>query len=276
IYDGSGSIKIILGKYLASKLLGRKLSEIFFLANAPNIPQPKGFEVLSFQMTMPEHLDVVEAIVDDPSKHCQHDRLIISDGKMRIHYPPSEKVESILSSRYRRLYPGDRDDWWIYKRFVAKALDMKIRMITGRSKIHGIHLLENPIPLYSCEKAELYVGFSTTLKEHKNKLLLEAYPQVYVRESVLDYINYRRSRGASAKGIENTLLDRRSSVVLAPTGHRGYIEELIYKKAGKLKVSELDPRNLTSFWKDVYAIDVGPEETPLLRVRLMKFDVPLT
>jgi len=68
--------------------------------------------------------------------------------------------------------------------------------------MHGIFLLEDPIPLYRCERARLYIGFSVrvNLKE-KNEAAIEFTPQAYVRENVLDYVNLRREIGASASGI---------------------------------------------------------------------------
>jgi predicted nucleotidyltransferase len=69
--------------------------------------------------------------------------------------------------------------------------------------MHGIFLLEEPIPLYRCEKARLYLGFSTrvSIQESNNRMD----PQAYVRESVLDYVQLRRERGASATAIEREL-----------------------------------------------------------------------
>jgi hypothetical protein len=63
--------------------------------------------------------------------------------------------------------------------------------------MYGIFLLEDPIPLYRCEKARLYIGFSARVNLIENQMLIEFTPQAYARESVLDYVNLRRERGAS-------------------------------------------------------------------------------
>jgi len=90
--------------------------------------------------------------------------------------------------------------------------------------IHGIFLLEDPIPLYRCEKAKLYVGFSVraNLTEKADgrveEAVIELSPQAYVRESVLDYVNLRRERGASANAIVRNLTTYRNRVIVAPIG----------------------------------------------------------
>ena len=90
--------------------------------------------------------------------------------------------------------------------------------------MHGIFLLEDPIPLYRCEKARLYIGFSArvNLKE-KDEAVVEFTPQAYVRESVFDYVNLRRERGASANAIARNLMTYRNRVIVAPTGNYGSI-----------------------------------------------------
>ena len=78
-------------------------------------------------------------------------------------------------------------------------------------KMQGIYLLEEPVPLYRCEQARLYLGFSVqvNIREEKDKVennenkisttaVIVITPQSYVRESVLDYVRLRRGRGASA------------------------------------------------------------------------------
>jgi len=66
--------------------------------------------------------------------------------------------------------------------------------------MHGIFLLED-IPLYRCERARLYIGFSTRVNLKENEAVIEFTPQAYVRENVLDYVNLRREIGASANAI---------------------------------------------------------------------------
>ena len=89
--------------------------------------------------------------------------------------------------------------------------------------------LEDPIPLYRCEKARLYVGFSVRANLTENadrrveEAVIELSPQAYVRESVLDYVNLRRERGASANAIARNLTTYRNRVIVAPSGNYGSI-----------------------------------------------------
>src|SRR5215469_784206 len=60
--------------------------------------------------------------------------------------------------------------------------------------------------LFSFGLSRLFVGFSTCVNLHDNKAVIEWSPQAYVRESVLDYVQLRRERGASAAAIAKILL----------------------------------------------------------------------
>ena len=65
------------------------------------------------------------------------------------------------------------------------------------------------------------------------------------------------------------LLNYRSRVIVAPTGHFGSIVDVISKKASDQIVSERDNRNLVEFWKQVYDIDISPDEIPLLKIKML-------
>ena len=45
--------------------------------------------------------------------------------------------------------------------------------------------------------------------------------------------------------------------------------DVISRKASKQIVSELDNRNLVEFWKQVYDIDISPDEIPLLKIKML-------
>src|SRR2546427_3674340 len=143
--------------------------------------------------------------------------------------------------------------------------------------MHGIFLLEDPIPLYRCEKARLYIGFSirVNLKE-KNEAAIEFTPHAYVRESVLDYVRLRRERGASANAIARNLMTYRNRVIVAPTGNYGSITEVIMRKAGTQRISETDTRNLVEFWNQIYDIDISPDEIPLLKIKMVNSENTFT
>ncbi|MFZ0511983.1 MAG: hypothetical protein WAM14_10280, partial [Candidatus Nitrosopolaris sp.] len=133
-----------------------------------------------------------------------------------------------------------------------------------------------PIPLYKCEKAKLYIGFSARIAVNGNQTIIEFTPQVYVRESVLDYVQLRRERGASATAIERILTTYRNRVIVAPTGNYGTIVEVVMRKAGSHRVSDTDPRSLVEFWKQIYDIDISPDEIPLLKVKMVNSEVAFT
>jgi hypothetical protein len=137
--------------------------------------------------------------------------------------------------------------------------------------MQGIYMLEEPISLYRCERAKLYLGFSirVSLIGEDNEVTVEAIPQAYVRESVLDYVKLRRERGATANAVIRNLLTYRNKVIVAPSGNYGCIVDVVTKRAGSQRVSETDHRNLVEFWKQVYGIDISPDEIPLLKVKMM-------
>jgi hypothetical protein len=138
--------------------------------------------------------------------------------------------------------------------------------------MQGIYLLEEPISLYRCERARLYLGFSLRvglIEEENNEVRIEATPQAYVRESVLDYVKLRRERGASANAVLRNLLTYRNKVIVAPSGNYGCIVDVVRTKAGNQRVSETDNRNRVEFWKQVYGIDISQDEIPLLKVKMM-------
>jgi hypothetical protein len=72
------------------------------------------------------------------------------------------------------------------------------------------------------------------------------------------------------------LLNHRNRVIVAPTGHYGSIVEVISKKASNQIVSELDNRNLVEFWKQVYDIDISPDEIPLLKIKMLNSENTFT
>jgi hypothetical protein len=142
--------------------------------------------------------------------------------------------------------------------------------------MHGIFLLEEPVPLYRCEKARLYIGFSARINVQQSGSTIEWTPQAYVRESVLDYVQLRRERGASANAITRFLTTYRNRVIVAPTGNYGSIVEVIMRKAGDQKVSDNDTRSLVEFWKQIYDIDISPDEIPLIKVKMVNSEATFT
>jgi hypothetical protein len=180
------------------------------------------------------------------------------------------------------LHANDHIEFKILRKLLEKALDIAVRQVSSRGMLHGIYLVEPPTILYNCERAKLYCGFAirllpTIYVEEKrsscenNEMLfsVEVIPQCHVRESVLDYINWRRSRGASDKGITKALTQYKNKVIVAPSGSYGLVTELVMQPAGSFKVSDKDSRSIVQFWKDVYDIDIEPEEMPLIKVKMI-------
>jgi hypothetical protein len=282
LYDGSGSMKMVLTKDIASKVLQRNLAELILLASSKmkpsnncNIQLPPSSEIT---LKLPDTIEVIEAVVDNESSssYRSSNKVIISDGRNLVYFPPGEEDEHKFSEYVKKsLNISDIEDRKIIRRLIEKSLDIGIRKVTGMKKMQGIYMLEEPVPLYRCEQAKLYLGFSVRViirdEEAANRAvaIIEATPQSYVRESVLDYIRLRRGRGASANSVISNLTKYRNKVIVAPSGSYGCIVDVISRKAGNQQVSETDHRNLVEFWKQIYGIDILPDEIPLLKVKMM-------
>jgi hypothetical protein len=210
------------------------------------------------------------------SSYRRSGKFIVTDGR-NLAFLPTNEEHSFADFNIRQLYASEMEDKKIIRRLVEKALEISIKKITRKKLMHGIFLLEDPIPLYRCERARLYIGFSTRVNLKENdKAVIEFTPQAYVRESVLDYVNLRRERGASANAIARNLMTYRNRVIVAPTGNYGSIAEIIMRKAGTHRISETDTRNLVEFWKQIYDIDISPDEIPLLKIKMLNSENKFT
>jgi hypothetical protein len=308
LYDGSGSIKMVLTKDIASKVLRMNLAELILLAtttpqsNVPAQSYSDGQHHHQFQppsvftIKVPDIIDIIEAVTENnilSSSYRSSEKLIVTDGRNLVYFPPNEENEQKFSESVKRpLKTFDVEDKKIIKRLVEKAVDINIRKATGKRMMQGIYLLEEPISLYRCERAKLYLGFSVKLnikekeKEQQDNsgtvttttttAVIETTPQAYVRESVLDYIKMRRERGASANAIVRNLLTYRNKVVVAPSGNYCSIVDVIIRKAETQLVSDNDKRNLIDFWKQIYNIDISADEIPLLKVKMMNSENTFT
>lgn len=287
LYDGTGSIKMVLTKDVASRILQRNLSELILLATqtklSPDTNSNKTFLSSSnYQIKVPENLGVIEAVTESPSSYRKSDKLIVSDGRNLVFIAPNEQHYFAEFSN-RKLNSAEVEDKKIIRRLIEKAVDINIRKLTGKGMLQGIYLLEEPTKLYRCEKASLYLGFSLNVyikqkQEDANSIIanVEATAQAYVRESVHDYIKMRRENGASANSLIRHLVNTRNKVIVAPSGNYGSIVDVITRKASNQTISETDQRNLVQFWKEVYDIDISPDEMPLLKVRMMNSEQSFT
>ena len=218
-------------------------------------------------------MDIIEAVTENiSSSYRSNGKLIVTDGANLVFFPPNEEgIGQKFSESVRRpLNVSDVQDRKVIKRLIEKALDISIKKATETRMMQGIYLLEEPISLYRCERAKLYLGFSVRVNiKEDNAALVEATPQAYVRESVLDYVRLRRGRGASADSIIRNLLTYRNKVIVAPSGNYGCIVEVVSRKAADQQVSDTDRRNLVEFWTQIYGIDISADEIPLLKVKMI-------
>jgi hypothetical protein len=276
LYDGSGSIKMILTKDIASKVLQKNLSVLILLSSQPiSTNNSNQFQTSICSIKIPETIEVVEAVSEYVSSYRKSGKLIVTDGR-NLAYLPSNEEHHFTDFNTRQLRSTEPEDMKIIIRLMEKALELNIKKVTGHRKMHGIFLFEDPIPLYRCEKARLYLGFSTRVSLRGNEAVIEWTPEAYVRESVLDYIQFRRERGASAVAITKFLTTYRNRVIVAPTGNYGSIVEVIMRKASDQRVSDNDTRNLVEFWKQIYDIDILSDEIPLLRVKMVTSEATFT
>jgi hypothetical protein len=287
LYDGTGSIKMVLTKDVASRILQRNLSELILLATqtklSPDNNSNNTFVSSSvYQIKVPESVEVIEAVTENPSSYRKSDKLIVSDGRNLVFIAPNEQ-HYFTDFSSRPLSSAEIEDKKIIRRLIEKAIDIKIRKQTGKGMLQGIYLLEEPLKLYRWERASLYLGFSLNVyikqkQEDENVIVanVEATPQAYVRESVLDYIRMRRENGATANGLIRHLVNSRNKVIVAPSCNYGSIIDVITRKASNQSISDTDSRNLVQFWHDVYDIDIAPVEMPLLKVRMMNSEHSFT
>jgi hypothetical protein len=289
LYDGTGAVKMVLTKELAAKVLQKNLSQLILRAslnqnNQEEQTQPNDNSVSTLNLELPSAFDVMEAVLPEnvsPSFYTKSDKLIVSDGRNLVYFPVND---TDLESKFAELNTRHLDangaesmeDIKIIRRLVERAISMAIQDTTEKRMKHGIYMLEDPISLYRCERANLYLGFSIDIRvdtqqpySSKLRLTAELNPHAYVRESVLEYIRMRREAGATANAVIRMLLNYRNRVIVAPTGHFGSIVEVISKKASNQVVSEQDIRNLVEFWKQVYDIDISPDEIPLLKIKML-------
>jgi hypothetical protein len=296
LYDGTGAIKMVLTKDLAAKVLQQNLSKLVLQVSKSQSSQndetqPNENSISTLSLEIPSTFDVMEAVLPEnvsPSFYTRSDKLIVSDGRNLVYFLVEEtdlkSKFAELSIRHMNASEAESmEDIKVIRRLVERALSMSIQNITEKRMRHGIYLLEDPIALYRCERAQLYLGFSVAIRvdteqpyRNKLRLVVELSPHAYVRESVLDYIRMRREAGANANAVIRMLLNYRSKVIVAPTGHFGTIVDVISKKASNQIVSELDNRNLVEFWKQVYNIDISPDEIPLLKIKMLNSENTFT
>jgi hypothetical protein len=81
LYDGSGSIKMILTKDIASKVMQKNLSELILLASQPTPSNNTSqFQTSICKIKIPDDIDVIEAVSENVSSYRRSGKLIVTDG----------------------------------------------------------------------------------------------------------------------------------------------------------------------------------------------------
>jgi hypothetical protein len=280
LYDGSGSIGMIMTKDITSRVLQKSLSELILLSSQPiSSHDSNQFQKSICKIELPGTIEVIEAVSENISSYRKSGKLIVTDGR-NLAFLPTNEEHHFTDFTTRQLCATEPEDMKIIRRLIEKALELSIKKVTGHRKLHGIFLLEEPISLYRCERARLYLGFSTRVSlrgnQDGNEAVIEWTPEAYVMESVLDYIQFRRERGASAVAITKFLTTYRNRVIVAPTGNYGSVVEVVMRKASDHTVSDIDTRSLVNFWKEIYDINISPDEIPLLKVKMVTSEATFT
>jgi hypothetical protein len=274
--DASGSMNVVFSQYLACKLLGRTIGEILQLTEG-SPTYPRGPIPESFAFQIPDQIEVIEAYAEDPDEfRSARSPIVVDLNESRIIHPNNLTPQGTFGAETKKLdlsKPEDRRD---LARLAEKLIQIRIQSATGFPKINNLYLTEDPIPLYRAESAKLHVGFKIKVRAtEERQLLVDAVPCAEVFESVLDYVEWRRQRGASPNAIKRAMLNYRKNAVFAPYGELGCVVDLQFKKAGEFVVPAYD-LSLPDFWQKVHSIDVNPEERPLVVLKSYRYDLELT
>ena len=273
--DQSGSINVVFPQQLACMLLGRTMGETFQLAEgqAPYSPE---FACESYTLQIPNQIELCEAYADTPDDYrSAYSPVIVDLNDSRIVYPNDLKPRETFGNETKKLDLSRKEDRRDLTRLSEKLIEIKIRRLTQLPKVNGILLTEKPISLYRTENAQLYVGFRTKINvTSPTELVLQILPTSEVYESVVDYVQYRRQRGASSNSIRNSIINYRRNVVFAPSGELAAIVDLKFMKAGDFKVPLYD-LTLPEFWKKIHDITVSQDESPLVVTKSYRLDLEL-
>jgi len=274
--DLTGSINVVFPQQLACKLVGRTIGEILQLAEG-QAPYQSEFAMESYTLSMPNPVEICEAYADAPDDYrSAHSPVVVDLNDSRIIYPNDLQPRETFGNEKRTLdlqKPEDRRD---LARLAERLLEIKLRKLTQLPKVNGILLTDQPINLYSTENAKLYTGFRTRINvTSSNELIVQVQPSSEVYESLLDYVRFRRQRGASGTAIRNFILNYRRNVIFAPGGELATIINLKFMKASEFKVPLYD-LTLPEFWKKIHDVNVDPNETPLVVTKSYRLDLELT
>ena len=274
--DLTGSMNVVFPQQLACKLVGRTVGEILQLAEG-QAPYSSEFATESYTLNMPNPIEIHEAYADAPDDYrSAHSPVVVDLNDSRIIYPNDLQPKETFGNEIRTLDLHKMEDRRDLARLAERLLEIKLRKLTQLPKVNGILLTEQPINLYNTENAKLYAGFKIKVNVTPSReLIVQVQPSAEVYESLLDYVRFRRQRGASSAAIKNSILNYRRNVVFAPSGELATIVNLKFMKASEFKVPLYD-LTLPEFWKKIHDINVDSDETPLTVTKSYRLDLELT
>jgi hypothetical protein len=87
LYDGSGSIKMVLTKDIASRVLNRNLGELILLTSQDKPLTQNLQQLSSVRMKIPESIEIIEAVTENASSYRSNGKLIVTDGRNLYSFP---------------------------------------------------------------------------------------------------------------------------------------------------------------------------------------------
>ena len=127
LYDGSGSIKMVLTKEIASRVLQRNLGELILLTNQARLIHLNQFQT---SVSTLDSNEIIEAVTENASSssYRKEGRLIISDGRNLVFLPKNEE-HHFTDITTRNLQTSDPEDRKIIRRLIEKALEISIKSL---------------------------------------------------------------------------------------------------------------------------------------------------
>src|SRR5919202_3990329 len=93
LYDGSGSIKMVLTKDIASRVLNRNLAELVLLSSQNKPLAQNQQQAFSVKIKIPDNIEIIEAVTESASSYRSNEKLIVTDGRNLVFFPPEPEEE---------------------------------------------------------------------------------------------------------------------------------------------------------------------------------------
>src|SRR5437773_2195802 len=126
---------MVLTKDIASNVLQKNLSELILNLTAPNSAYINNnlFQSSISTLRIPESIDIIETVTDNPLSYRSSEQLIVTDGRNLVYFPVDLELNHLkLQScdhkfsevNNRNLRSSDAEDKKIIRRLIEKALDI--------------------------------------------------------------------------------------------------------------------------------------------------------